>query len=606
MGDEKERDEKKTQASPRTPAEESSSSAFPYDEPVVHKNRTPKNPHERSASSLPIPKEVLPLSEDPSRCMNQYVLVEEIGRGGMGAVWRSWDTKLIRWVAVKFLSSTNEQSIRRFEREAQLSAQLRHSNIASVHDVNKNEGRYYLVMDYIDGPSIGQAELSGNPLLEVFIKICRAVHYAHERSIIHRDIKPENILMGKDGEPYVTDFGLAKVLQTESSLSMTGSILGTPVFMSPEQAEGIHSELDARSDVYSLGATLYALLTGHAPFEGEDMTTVLEKLALEDPTPPTDLNPRIAPELEAILMKAMTKEKSARYSSAEAFALDIENFLQDNTVEAKKPGPIRPLLRKLKRRRWQLIAVMAILLAGGVWIFWPRTSPPPAPENGGKASSGEAKWLGRWKTGQKELSFYGFESSSPGTVGNARKLLSEMPGEAEPEVARWFMLQLNRISPEKWPKSRWMEKRSEAKRIGAWCGMIVKVLEGREGDFVPVLGQLREELSRFAPIAGYRGAVVLRVVVWPYAELRSLRVEESWMIREGKVVSGDLRIPGGSLFTPLEIRGLEIGDFTLVLHHQELGEREITLAADQLRHGGVYVCSGSLAEPESIRLHRLP
>ena len=157
----------------------------PDEETVKHERKIPEAFQERSASSLPIPREVFPLSEDPSRCIKQYILVEEIGRGGMGSVWRSWDTRLVRWVAIKFLSTTNEQSIRRFEREAQLSARLRHPNIASIHEVNEDGGRHFLVMDYIDGPSIGDADLKDRAFLEVYVKVCRAVHFAHVQSIVH-------------------------------------------------------------------------------------------------------------------------------------------------------------------------------------------------------------------------------------------------------------------------------------------------------------------------------------------------------------------------------------------------------------------------------------
>jgi serine/threonine protein kinase len=578
----------------------------PFDETLAQGPTVPdSSPGGGSSSHLPVPREVLTFLKDPSRKLHQYILVEEIGRGGMGAVWKAWDSKLARWAAIKFLSLSDEMSIRRFDREAQLSAQLRHPNIAAIHEVNEEGTRHFLVMDYIDGSTIGKAKLSWKDLLKAFVKILRAVDFAHGRSIIHRDIKPENILIGKDGEPYVTDFGLAKVLRTDSSLSRTGAIMGTPVFMSPEQAEGRTSQVDSRSDIYSLGATLYTLVTGHLPFEGDDMTTILEKVSLEDPTPASKVNPDIEKELEAIIMKAMAKAKMDRYSSAGEFADDLQRYRERGEVRARKPRRWKTWIRRMRHRgNWTAAAtLLAIIGAGGAVLWFSRENPPaPPPE---KPDEGRA-WRDRFHPRQRELAFYGFEPVSAEFTRQTNQVLSEMPSPEQKSVSDWFEAQLDRFPAEPWPKSEWRANQEEAKRIENWCATVDLVLDGVPGKF----GEIREELARrqalFAAVAEYRGSISLRLLIWPYAELRSFRVGEKWIVKEGRSLDPGVVIPGGSLSTPLEIRGLDIGDYIIELAHPELGTREVKITSDGVKHGETYACSGALSDPDSIRLRRLP
>src|SRR5262245_16309586 len=210
-----------------------------------------------------MPPEVSAVKTDESRRLHDYILVEQIGKGGMGTVWKAWDRKLTRWVAVKFLNGQDSDDFARFTREAKLAARLRHPNIAAVFDTGEvpskqagQESVRYLAMEFIEGQPVATAELPLLKWLETFARVARALDHAHRAGVIHRDIKPTNLMLTRENWPYVMDFGLAKSLKAGSSVSMSGVILGTPSFMSPEQAGGKTREIDERSDNYSLGASL--------------------------------------------------------------------------------------------------------------------------------------------------------------------------------------------------------------------------------------------------------------------------------------------------------------------------------------------------------------
>ncbi|HEY0436145.1 MAG TPA: serine/threonine-protein kinase, partial [Phenylobacterium sp.] len=223
-----------------------------------------------------IPAEALPYVEDPSRLLGSYILVRQVGKGGMGAVWKAWDKKLTRWVAIKFLLVSEDEDVARFQREAKLAARLRHPNIAPIYEVGEaaatkagDQTRHYLVMEYIDGQSMSAAlTIPLVELLDIFVKVAQGIEAAHKAGVVHRDLKPANIMLTTDRWPYVMDFGLAKAIQAESSLSVSGAVMGTPAYMPPEQAQGQLDNIDGQSDVYSLGATIYAVLCKKQPFTG--------------------------------------------------------------------------------------------------------------------------------------------------------------------------------------------------------------------------------------------------------------------------------------------------------------------------------------------------
>jgi hypothetical protein len=333
-----------------------------------------------------LPQEAATHAADVARQLNQYILVRQVGRGGMGAVWKSWDRKLTRWVAVKFLLAEDKEGVDRFLREAKLAARLRHPNIAAIYEVGEAPSReagqgtrHYLAMEFIDGHTLAEAKLSRPQLLDLFIKVARAIDSAHKGGVVHRDLKPPNIMVTHDLWPYVMDFGVAKSLAIDSSLSVSGTVVGTPAYMPPEQAEGRLSAVDARSDVYSLGATMYSVFLGRPPFDGQSLMEVLRKVSSEPLVAPRAVDPTFPAELEAILLKAMAKDPKDRYPTAAALANDLARHLEGRAPEA--PIPTAPAPRRSGAGKAVAAAVALLALAGLGLVVAPRLrgGTPPSP-----------------------------------------------------------------------------------------------------------------------------------------------------------------------------------------------------------------------------------
>jgi HEAT repeat protein/predicted Ser/Thr protein kinase len=298
--------------------------------------------------------------------LGRYLIDGEIGRGAMGVVYRAHQDGLDRIVALKLLlagTHASDAHKRRFEREARAIAKLRHPNIISVHEVGEYENQPFFTMDYIDGLPLDtfmeQNGITSTRLIaDMCARICDAVFYAHENGIIHRDLKPGNIIVDRNGNPMVMDFGLAKDMYSNSMVSMTGDIMGTPAFMSPEQAGGHVSATGERSDVYSMGAILYCMLTKEPPFQGNTLMETLGRVLNEDPPPLVDVNPMIEGELGAICMKAMEKVPSMRYRSAADMSKDLRAFINGEPITAKA------WTWRTRARRWLLRHRLE--LAGGL------------------------------------------------------------------------------------------------------------------------------------------------------------------------------------------------------------------------------------------------
>ncbi|BBM82899.1 protein kinase domain-containing protein [Candidatus Uabimicrobium amorphum] len=302
-----------------------------------------------------------------------YRIETLLGRGGMGAVYKAFDTKLQRFVALKLILSQNltQTQLQRFFQEAQATAKLEHPNIVKLYSTGETP-QHHLVMEYIDGDTLSrQYTKSYREIAELCSHISQALHFAHQNGIIHRDIKPSNIMITKDGVPKIMDFGLAKMTDIEQSLSNPGAILGTLAYMPVEQAEG--RTVDKRSDVYSLGATLYELLCKRPPFDGESHLNVLHQIFNNDIISPTQLNPDIPRELEAICLKCLERNPEKRYQSAQLLADDLQNYLHHRPTMATPPNMMTYAIKFVMRHKIAVLLlsfVFFIVSAAGTFSYF--------------------------------------------------------------------------------------------------------------------------------------------------------------------------------------------------------------------------------------------
>ncbi len=327
----------------------------------------------RAAAEAPVgaemPPEAVEAARLPDRVLGRYVIVSKLGAGGMGEVWKAWDRDLARWVALKFLKHGEAGVFQRFRAEAQASASLTHANIAAIYDVGETNKRAYIAMQYVKGMSLAEIERDDPRRLVTWIRdAALAVDFAHEHGVIHRDLKPGN-LMTEGDRVFVMDFGLARRQNVKGSMTQSGVAVGTPVYMPPEQAAG--EKADRRSDVYSLGATLYDLLTGRPPFDGQTALEIIIGVLEGDFRPPRKINPRIDSDLETIVLKCMEMEQGRRYPTAKALADDLTRWLDGDAILARPASPVYRVRKYVARRKAKVAAVvLAVLLAGGVSLYW--------------------------------------------------------------------------------------------------------------------------------------------------------------------------------------------------------------------------------------------
>jgi WD40 repeat protein/serine/threonine protein kinase len=287
-----------------------------------------------------------------------YELLEEIASGGMGIVYRARQISLNRIVALKMILTgqfARETEIKRFRAEAEAAARLDHPNIVPIYEVGEAEGRHFFSMRFMEGGTLtarmsdSKSRLSNESAVQLLVKVCRAVHFAHQRGILHRDLKPGNVLLSGEGEPSVSDFGLAKFLEGASQTTATGAGLGSPSYMAPEQASGKPGQISTAADVYSLGAILYEMLTGQPPFRADTPLATLRQVVEQEPKRPSTVNLRADPDLETICLKCLEKDPQRRYGSAEDLAQDLERWMRHEPIHARAIGRIGRLSKWARR-----------------------------------------------------------------------------------------------------------------------------------------------------------------------------------------------------------------------------------------------------------------
>jgi len=279
-------------------------------------------------------------SVTPTAYNGRYELLTHIARGGMAEVYLARDLLLDRSVALKVLFpelSIDHLFVERFRREAQAAARLSHPNIVSVYDWGQADTTYFIVMELVDGEALStllraQGALPPERAVSIAMAVASALDYAHRHGVVHRDIKPGNVLLAEDGQVKVTDFGIARAANADDSLTQTGAVMGTASYFSPEQAQG--ESLDGRTDIYSLGVVLYEMVTGQVPFRAETPLAIAYKHVREDPVPPRALNPAVAPDLDAVILKCLEKDPNRRYQNAESLRQDLQRFVSGRGVAA--------------------------------------------------------------------------------------------------------------------------------------------------------------------------------------------------------------------------------------------------------------------------------
>jgi serine/threonine protein kinase len=395
-------------------------------------------------SLLPVPGAE---DDEPIGAIAHFHLYERIGMGGFGAVWKAFDSELERTVAIKIprKDRISASDVEQFLHEARVAAQLRHPHIVMIHEIGRWEDLHYIVSDFIDGTSLTEWIKKNKPSRQQAAKLCaliaRALHEAHECGIVHRDLKPGNILIDEIGEPHLTDFGLAKTQDDESHRTRDGQVMGTPAYMSPEQAKGDSRTSDCRSDVYSLGVVLFELLTGELPFRGNARALIHQVIHNEAPSP-RRLNHNIERDLETICLKCLQKEPKRRYTTALDVAEELERFIEGEPIISR---PIDTLERSLRWAQRNLIttaiAVLALLLFaaidfGNVYRRLQERSVRVAKQQQERANE-IANAL------QQQLSRYRYVVHRFSEEARVRELLESYDGESEwPEAAQKELQQI--------------------------------------------------------------------------------------------------------------------------------------------------------------------
>jgi len=385
------------------------------------------DPASDSGRSSPSPEAV--------RYFGDYELLEEIARGGMGVVYRARQTSLERIVALKMILAgqfATKPNIQRFRGEVTAAALLQHPNIVAIHDVGIHDGQHYFSMDYVEGQNLSQ--LVGTrplppPKAARYVKlVAEAIHYAHQQGILHRDLKPSNVLVDASDQPRITDFGLAKRLDSNSSITVTGQMLGSPNFMPPEQASAQRGKMGRHSDVYGLGAILYHLLTARPPFQAESFESVINQVLNTEPVSPRLLNSSVPPDLETICVKCLQKEPASRYQSAQELADELGRFLRHEPIHARPVSRVERTWRWCRRKpalAGLILALHLVLALGLMGVLWEWR----------RATVSESQTLRTLYTADMNLAH---QAWNEGSLQRAQKLLRAHLPQAGKEDLRGF------------------------------------------------------------------------------------------------------------------------------------------------------------------------
>lgn len=353
-------------------------------EPTVEEGLPPENPSAfQTVDAEPSTSEGYGSRSAPlPQSIAQYEILSELGRGAMGVVYKARQKDLDRLVALKMIlagSHAGEDQRGRFLTEAKAVASLQHPNIVQIYEIGEHEDKPFFSLEFVEGDTLDERirenAITAHQAASLIATMARAMSYAHERGIVHRDLKPANVLLTQEGEPKITDFGLAKQMEDSSGQTQSGAIMGTPSFMSPEQALGQTKEIGPCSDVYALGAMIYDMLTGRPPFRASSVLDTLEQVRRQEPAPPRQFQSTIPVDLETICLKCLRKDPRQRYDSAMALAEDVERYLRGEPIAARPVGRLERAYRWSRRNPVvaALMTTVAILLLSGTAIGWSLT-----------------------------------------------------------------------------------------------------------------------------------------------------------------------------------------------------------------------------------------